>query len=177
MHHLDFEIRILRQYWISDDGKYDETDICSHGFVYARIGPEVICHEETLSVATSSSALYLMRTLEQNVEPGQFSNQLLPCCGHFIIPNEGSENYVVIVGYPNGVDWSVKHQNGDVILTSEKGTQGKIPFDTYRKMIIQYANKVESFYGKPDRKVPNESDRKGFEQFWAEWRELKSKWS
>lgn len=173
MNQLDFEIRMLRQHWISDDGQYDKADKCSHGKVYVRIGSEVISDEKSGSWATTSSALYLMRTLEQDCKPGELSNQLLPCCGHYIIPKEEGRNQILVIGCPNGIDWSVKHLNGEVILTSEKGTEGKISFEAYRHMVIKYANEVEAFYGDPSKKVPDESDRKGFEQFWAEWRELK----
>lgn len=151
--------------------------MCSHGLVYARIGTEVISNEKSGSWTTTSSALYLMRTLEQDCEPGQFSNQLLPCCGHELIPNEEGQNHVVIVGCPVGVDWSIKHLEGEVLLTSEKGTKGKLPFCVYRDMIIDYANRVEAFYGDLGKKVIDDYDQDGFRQFWAEWKELKKKWT
>ena len=39
----------------------------------------------------------------------------LPCCGHFMIPNETLDN-VTILGCPNGIDWSVIHDGN---LTSQ----------------------------------------------------------
>lgn len=53
-------------------------------------------------------------------------NQMLPCCGHFMIPNETLDN-VTISGCPNGIDWSVIHDGNSVILELEDGEIVKCP--------------------------------------------------
>lgn len=65
-----------------------------------------------------------------------------------------------------------------MIFESEKGSKGKLPFDDYKKMVLDFTDKVEMFYGSPDNKiVPDEEfDKNGLKQFWAEWMELKEKW-
>ena len=176
---LDFDIKIIRQHWIKDDGQDDNEDLCSHGKVYIRIGTEELSTEESGSLCLSAAGLYLLRSLEQDCDLGQFSNQLVPCCGHFMIPDENGANYVVIMGCPSGVDWKIKHRNEEVIFESQKGTKGKLTFEDYKEKVLDFTREIENFYGKPEDKiVPDDGFYKnGFSQFWAEWQELKIKWS
>ena len=178
MNQTGFEIKIIRQHWINDDGKDDKEDLCSHGEVYIRIGKEELSTKSSGSWTLSVAGLYLLRSLEQDCKLDQFSNQLIPCCGHFMIPNEGGENYVTITGCPNGVDWKIKHTNEEVIFESVNGTTGKLAFKDYKDIVIGFTNEIERFYGNPkDKIVPEEEfDKNGFNQFWAEWEELKNKW-
>ncbi|PQJ21965.1 hypothetical protein [Tenacibaculum sp. SG-28] len=178
MNQTDFEINIIRQHWIKDDGKDDKEDLCSHGEIYIRIGTEEISTKDSDSWTLSVTGLYLLRSLEQDCELNQFSNQLAPCCGHFMIPDEDRNNYVVIMGCPSGIDWKIKHFNEEVIFESEKRTKGKLAFNDYKKKVIDFTNEIEKFYGNPkDKIVPeDEFDKNAFNQFWAEWAELKTKW-
>ena len=42
-----FNIKVLRQHWIKDDGKDNPEDLCSHGEVYLKIGDKEIANKET----------------------------------------------------------------------------------------------------------------------------------
>jgi len=66
-----FDIKILRQHWIGNEGKDNPEDLCSHGEVYLRIGEEVLSSGESGSWTLSSIALYLMRTLNKDYEIGK----------------------------------------------------------------------------------------------------------
>ena len=178
MDQTDFKIKVIRQHWIRDDGKDDKEDLCSHGEVYIRIGPEEISNKESGSWTLSVTGLFLLRSLEENCELLQFSNQLAPCCGHFMIPDDNGNNYVTITGCTSGIDWKIKHLNEEVIFESEIGSKGKLLFDDYKKMVLQFTDEIESFYGNPDDKIVEEDEfiKNGFRQFWAEWKELKTKW-
>ena len=79
-----FNIKVLRQHWIKDDGKDNPEDLCSHGEVYLKIGDKEIANKESGSWTLSSTALYLMRTLNENYKPDKYASQLIPCCGHFL---------------------------------------------------------------------------------------------
>ncbi len=94
-----------------------------------------------------------------------------------MIPSEDGKNYVFIVGCPNGIDWSIKHIADEVIFESEKGSIGKLPLEDYKNMVLKFTNEIENFYGDPnDKIVPEEDlDKNAFNQFWKEWKELKSK--
>jgi hypothetical protein len=179
MGHSDFEIRILRQYWIRDDGKDDKDDCCSHGEVYIRIGSEELSNKETGAWSLSTAGLYLLRSLGQDCQFDEFSNQLVPCCGHMVIPDENIVNFVQIIGCPSGIDWEIVHKGCKVTFKSEKGSTAELPFDEYRNMIIEFTDQIESFYGSPSEKnvLGDDLDKDGFDQFWAEWRDLKDRWS
>ncbi len=177
MTNQEFEIKILRQHWISDDGLYDKTDLCSHGVLFLRIGDEILSDLKSDSWTLSATGLYLLRTLKMDYNIEDFGNYLVPCCGHLLIPDD-NKDYVSISGCNEGLDWNIKHENGNVKFTSEKGAVGKISFEQYKNMILDFTDEIESFYGDPNEKeVPNdEFDQNGFQQFWAEWTELKTEW-
>lgn len=170
-----FDIKILRLHWINDDGKYDEDDICLHGEVYVKIGDETLSNKEAGSWSLSVTGLYLLRSLSQDCSFYELGNQLVPCCGHFMIPDDNGENYVTIMGCPSGIDWKITHKDSIVEFESEKGSKGQLSFLEYKLIVKNFINEIEDFYGKPeDKNVPDdEFDKNGFDQFWNEWRELK----
>ena len=172
-----FEIQILRQHWIKDDGENDLEDICSHGELYIRIGSTVLSNTENGAWALNVCGLFLMRSLDQNCKINEFENYMAPCCGHFWIPDD-HRNYVIIQGCNSGVDWKTEHEDGLVKITSEKGDVGELSFDDYKKIVSDFVQKVEKFYGDPMLKnVPKDKfDQDGFNQFWTEWNSLKLKW-
>ena len=173
----EFEIKILRQHWISDDGLDDKADLCSHGVLFVRIGDEILSDQNSASWTLTATGLYLLRTLKTDYNVGDFDNYLIPCCGHFLIPDD-NKNYVTISGCNDGVDWNIQHKNGSVKMTSEKGTVGIIKFEEYKKAVLDFTDQIELFYGDPkEKEVPDdEFDQNGFRQFWAEWTELKTGW-
>lgn len=178
MEQTTFEIKILRQHWIEDDGKYNKNDLCSHGEVYVRIGSEVLSTKESGSWTTSAAGLYLLRSLEQDCTLNEFFNPLLPCCGFNMYPNKDKENFVDILGCPNGVDWKISHQDNMVRLETEKGMKVILLFQEYKKEVLKFINEVEEFYGNPNNKIITEDgfDKEGFKQFWVEWNKRKKKW-
>nr|WP_294861968.1 hypothetical protein [uncultured Fluviicola sp.] len=173
----DFDIKILRQHWIKDDGNDDKYDLCSHGEIYIRIGDEILSNKETGSWALSATGLYLLRTLENDYQIDQFGSQFVPCCGHFLIPDENGLNHVVIIGCPTGLDWNIEHLADSVIFRSQKGAEGKLSLEEYKTLVLNLISEIELFYGDPTEKhLPEEQfELDGFNQFWAEWNELKNK--
>lgn len=88
-----FDIKVLRQHWIKDDENDNPEDLCSHGEVYLRIGDKEISNEKSGSWTLSSTALYLMRTINENYEPNKYASQLIPCCGHFFKADEDNDEF------------------------------------------------------------------------------------
>lgn len=172
-----FEINILRQHWIKDDGKIDLSDLCSHGELFIKIGNSILSNSEDGSWTLTACGLFLMRSLGQNCDIDEFDNYMAPCCGHFLIPDD-EKNYVKIDGCNSGVDWKTEHENGFVRITSEKGDVAELPFEDYKKIVSTFICQVEDFYGDPKiKKLPKEKfDQDGFNQFWTEWHLLKRKW-
>lgn len=169
-----FEIRILRQHWIKDDGTDAPEDLCSHGTVFVKIGNEIIC--DNYEVTTSAAALHLMRTIKQDYSPMDFAGQLLPCCGHWMTFSKDG-NTVEVHGCPNGIEWTVKHfENGYVHLTTEIGTRMVVSFEEYRNTIMKFADSVEKFYADSSPKIlpEDENDREAYKLFWKEWNTLRN---
>ena len=78
---MSFSISAGSYHWIN--GEADEPgDYCLHGLA-AVIGDERFEYDCTVSAA----ALYLLKTLSEDHIMGE-DNQLLPCCGFFLCPDE-----------------------------------------------------------------------------------------
>lgn len=159
-----FSIDATELTWLEDPVN-DPDDQCLHGHAVATIGQrklEFVC-------TVSATALYLLKTLTEDHAIGQ-DNQMLPCCGHFLIANESLDN-VTIIGCDHGEDWSVEHSGDQVILTLKDGYQVSVPIDEYRAEVFQFADKIEAYYNScPPREEPaNEFSRNGYIAFWNEW--------
>ncbi len=167
MSNPQFIIDILDLYWINRETDNPE-DLCLHGNVYVKIGEDVVADNYPCTV--SSTALYLLKSLELNHIIGDWPNQMLPCCGFFIIPSD-IDDTVEISGCSNGIDWSILHTDGYVRLVTEKGHEVNIKLNTYKEIVFNFVDKVEDFYRKSqDKKVSNDQfDRNGYIKFWKEW--------
>ena len=159
-----FNIEIKKLYWADKSLDYP-ADLCLHGDVVATIGDERI--EESCTV--SATALYLLKTLTENHILDE-ENQMLPCCGHTLIPNETNDT-VDIIGCPNGVDWSVLHIDGKIELTTESGNKVVLGKSRYESTVNGFADEILSFYRQSaPKEVPNDDfDGKGYVVFWNEW--------
>ena len=154
--------------WI--DGKKDNpTDLCLHGQAVAVIGTETFKYKATIS----ATALYLLKTLTEDHIIYE-DNQMLPCCGHFIIPNEDLTN-VDICGCPNGIDWSVIHIGNNVKLITDSGKETEVSLEEYRREVLKFADKVEEFYKKctPKDFSGDEYEEMAYRAFWNEWNRRK----
>lgn len=151
--------------WI-DGSKDNPDDLCLHGHVVAIIGD----HKLEYDAAVSATALYLLRTLTEDHVISQ-DNHMLPCCGHFMIPNEELDS-VTICGCPNGIDWSVMHNgDGSITMELEDGTKEKVAIEDYRDEVYRFADAIENFYSSCSPKnVPEDiNDKNGYIAFWNEW--------
>lgn len=160
-----FKIKGTNLHWM--DGLDESLDLCLHGDAEVQIGGERLTHENT---AVSATALYLLKSLTEDHIYGE-DNQMLPCCGHFMVPNDALTE-VRIIGCPNGVDWSVIHENGQVRLITESKREAVVSFDEYREAVFAFADEIESFYKNSKEKVfiKCEEDRESYPIFWEEWR-------
>lgn len=160
----EFRIDAAELHWI-DGSADDPEDLCLHGHAVACIGGRRLEYDCTVSAA----ALVLLKTLTEDHRIHE-SLQLLPCCGHFCIPDAKLEN-VAIIGCDSGIDWTVKHEGDYVVLQLEGGTETAVPPEEYRREVHRFADKIERFY-KPrsPRKMPEDPfERDGYAAFWNEW--------
>jgi hypothetical protein len=174
MSNLKFDLKILDLHWIKNED--DPNDLCAHGHVYLKIGDEVVSDKETGDWTVSSTALSLMRTIAKDYKKNDNDNQLLPCCGHFIIADD-TEETVTIQGCENGINWTIVHTNGTVEHTTDKGEKGIIVKEDYKNLIFDFADQIEQFYkeSRPKLIPADDFDRKGYLTFWKEWRRLRNK--
>lgn len=140
-------------------------DLCLHGHAVARIADHTLEYDATVS----ATALYLLKSLTEDHIIYQ-DIQMLPCCGHILIANDDLSE-VVISGCPNGIDWSVIHNDDIVVLELEDGTKDHISLDEYRAEVFRFADMIEDFYKACTPKVlPDEPFfRDGYIAFWNEW--------
>ncbi len=177
MNNFAFQLNILRQHWVKDDGKDDPDDLCSHGAVYLKIGNEVLADAATGSWTLCNTALYLMRSLRENHALSDYVNRLLPCCGHFFIADEQVDDFVILTGCPTGIDWTIQHlENGQVLHRAESGEEGVVQHAAYKKLVLDFADAVEEFYKQSHPKnIPaDEFQRQGYAAFWKERRKLRA---
>ncbi len=168
---MSFSITADHLFWINGT-KDDPEDLCLHSHAVAIIGNQRLEYEATVS----ATALYLLKTLTEDHIIFQ-DNQLLPCCGFYMIPNKELDN-VTILGCPNGIDWSVvHHDDNSVTLELEDGTKEIIAMDEYKAEVCRFADSIESFYMSCSPKVIPEDTmtRDGYFAFWNEWHRRRGK--
>jgi len=165
-----FHIELESLYWIKNDGADDPDDLCLHGHVSVIIGGINFEYDATVSAA----GLYLLRTLTENhiIHEGE---SMLPCCGNSMIANEDL-SAVDIFGCPNGLDWSVIHEDGKVKLFAETGKSVTISLENYEDEVFAFANSIESYCNKclPKNFPAEEAERNGYTAFWNEWKRRKN---
>lgn len=166
----EFQLELLNIGWMA--GMSEAEDFCAHGKVLVRIGSSILSDANTDEWTVSAGALYLLRTLTQNHTPkAPVGDQLLPCCGHAMWPDEIS-NDVFICGCPNGIDWSVQHETDAVRLTAADGATVLLSKQQYQAKVLAFVDAVEEFYQCSKAKnIPADAeDAEGYALFWREWR-------
>lgn len=158
-----FKIEVSDLSWI--DGSADNPkDVCLHGYAVVYIGDRKL----ERNACVSASALYMLKSLSEDHIIDK-SNQMLPCCGNFIIPDENLEN-VEIYGCPSGIDWSVIHDGENVKLVLDDGFEETVSLNDYQKEVFAFADKIEVFYNSCSPKVMSaEFNRDVYTAFWNEW--------
>lgn len=160
-----FKINAFDLCWI-DGSKDNPDDKCLHGHTVAYIGKKKFEYDAPVS----STALYLLKSLTQDHIVYESDNQMLPCCGHFYIPDKTLNN-VVIHGCINGIDWTVKHAGNNIILIQDDGTEEIIPFIEYQSEVFEFADTVENFYKNcsPKNFYGDKFETDCDTAFWNEW--------
>ena len=173
---MNFDIKILDLHWISNIDNCD--DLCAHGHIYLKIGEQVISDYETGDWTLSSTALYLLRSIEFDYEQDDYGNYILPHCGHFFIADDKEES-VVIQGCDIGIDWKILHTDSkNVTHILENGYEITINKEIYRKIVLEFADKIEQFFkDSKQKRIPSDDfEKKGYLTFWKEWRNLRDRW-
>ena len=173
----NFSIEITEMHWLFKENIH--ADLCAHGKVKVEIGNELIVGiKDDEDWTISAMALFLLRTLERNhTKENQVGEQLIPCCGHFLVFDNDMEE-VYVGGCPSGIDFEVIHENGYVRLKTESKKETLVPFSLYRSEVLKFVDNVEQFYIESgEKEIPeDEFERKGYLEFWNEWKIRRNKW-
>lgn len=157
-----------RLHWVHDDGLDDPADLCAHSPVSLTIDAEVVIGPEAGDFTVSAAAIYLLRTLERDHSPQHpVGDQLFPCCGHAIYDLGGDD--VVIVGCPYGLDLFVRHDAGEICLTTIDARNFRVPAKVWRSAVLGFSSRVQRFYDESHAKSPGPEDAAGFAKMMQEW--------
>ena len=179
----EFNIEIIKLHWLEN---FDNPeDRCVHGKVRVKIGSEIV-EDNTDDIndwwTLNAMALHLLRTLETNhTKTSPVAQCLVPGEGHHIDHNENDFSVHIETAYPmvSGRNWWVTHFENEIILETENGNKTSIQFQTYKKEVLAFADKVEDFYktSSPKKLPENKYDRDGYLKFWNEWNVRRNKWN
>ena len=161
-------------HFLGDSEKERRQDYCLHGNVFLGIDGTVLCDGGEWCV--SASALRFMRSVFDDHIPTS-GEQMIPCCGHFMIPSEDGKT-VDIIGCSNGIDFDVIHENGGITIKTADGEKFFIDCGEYRRAVTEYAGQVERFLSNPPARIFDDDwDRAAVSAFRNEWTELRQRLS
>lgn len=162
-----FRIEAARFYWLKDDGRDDPVDLCLHGHVIVRFGDAVLEDDCTVSAA----ALRLLKTLEEDHPYRGDDEQMLPCCGFFLLPSDDLQTVTYIGGCSNGTDWAVLHEGGYIRIVLADGRTFSVDPAEYRAEVFRFADSVQAYYDSCRPKIlpDDEPERSGWIAFRNEW--------
>ena len=149
--------------------EHAHLDKCAHGQVYLKIDDTVIVDEGKGDWTLTTTALYLLRTLEKShtCESPLFEN-LIPCCGHAMFAIETEPGFVIVECF-NGINFEVIH-NDDGVNIIKDGQSVTISIESWRTAVVGFSKAVKSFHDTSDEKiVEDEDERAGLARFMEEW--------
>jgi hypothetical protein len=170
---MSFELEVTSQGWLeptSADWDPARDDLCSHGDLRLVIGGlEIAAGDGSGDYAISTSAHALLRTLESDHGRGArvVPTSLVMHCGG-----------LTLVSCPYGIDWSVSHRGGRVLLgdvvknETERfaGLAVDLSEDEYRRAVVAFAERAKEPFATVEKSL-DESTRDEYEAFWREYDE------
>jgi hypothetical protein len=158
-------------HFLGDTPKEQASDVCIHGTPVMEINGIPLTDGEDWCV--SASAFRFLQTLSENHFCGG-EEQMFPCCGHYLIPSEDLQT-VIIGGCPNGIDFDVIHEDGNVLFFIDDTCQA-VPYEEYREAVLAYAKQIEDFFREnPPREFNDGYEKNGFTAFCNQWYAMKER--
>lgn len=168
-----FEIKILDQYWI-DKEKDNQDDLCSHGLLFIKINDTIITDEKDDDWTISTTALQLLRTIENNHDL-KTDSPIVQHCGQ-----------IDFLGCPISINWESINKGDTIIIsraqklleTNEKytiyfnGLETVINKKSYIDEVINFTEIVIDFFKGHNPEIEDELDRKNYILFWEELNQL-----
>ncbi|MEQ1645160.1 MAG: hypothetical protein ABL959_17050 [Pyrinomonadaceae bacterium] len=167
----EIELKVVRMHWMENVDPY--ADCCVHGGIYLRFGQRVVSDgKDTWTVSTA--AFNFLRTVFNDHRVGIDGDEaLIPCCGFNMWPIEASPDGLCIPNCNNGIDWSVSHEQGNVIKhTFPDAEMVFTKRDEWASAVCLFADGIFEFLKTAWPKVvQDDEDRRGFELFMKLWQE------
>lgn len=163
-----------RLHWILDDGKDDPSDLCAHSPVRFEIDGVSLLDPTEGDFTVSAAAIYLLRTLyRDHTQKNRVGEHLFPCCGHAIY--DSGDDEVLILGSPNGRDFTVVHEANFVRIRQQDGNSVPLSFEDWRRAVYRFSDEVQAFYNRSLTKTPSDIEEvSGFAKMMNEWDRLRS---
>jgi len=131
-------------HWLSVEAL--QNDLCAHGGVMIERGNRALMDQRNEEWALSAAALMLLRTLnEERTADHRVGEQLFPHCGH-VMYAQGDSDDVLIIGCPSGLDFEVRHRDGQVeIELPDQPPVGMSPAE-WRAAALWFSEAITAFY-------------------------------
>ncbi len=166
-----FVLRILDQHW--SETEPERFNLTSLGRLFVEIDSQVIIDGREI-YGLSESALALLRTIERDHFPKNHVAEKLIFhgCG-----------YVLMQGCTIGADWSVLHEEENIILkdffrwdtpdetrpTRFGDLSVSLSTQEYKKIVLAFANEVKQFFNGQEKEFINETEQQDYAKFWQEF--------
>jgi hypothetical protein len=166
-----FRLDLVEQTWLGNEPP--QFDLCSHGRFWLEVNGQVILDGREI-YGISESALALLRTLDHDHTPQQSMAEKL------IFHGCGT---VLMMGCPIGVNWSVFHQEDQVLLkdfkrwdSSDEQRPSEFPdlevvlsFKEYQRQVLALCTQVREFFKRESKEFFDTQDQINYERFWSEF--------
>lgn len=172
---VSLTLRLHDPQWIRNAAG-DPADLCAHGRVELCVGETVFVRPEDGVWTVSAAGLFLLRSLQADHplqgRESQSCAYLFPCCGFDVFIHQ---DRLAVSGCPHGADVAVLHDGGRVRISTANAS-AEVPLKVWRAAVLSFAREVEAFYARcaPKEPAPEAEARKGWAEFWREWRERSS---
>ncbi len=158
-------------------GETDEEkryDLCLHGKATLRVNGHTFA--DGIECCISASALRFLRSLSSDHKTGE-EEFLFPCCANMMIPSDDGKT-VTVIGCPNGIDFSVLHNENFIILVLPGVEQVPIGLSEYKTAVLCYAKTIIDFMqNSPERIFKDDFEKAGYEAFLTEFNDLMAKYT
>jgi len=133
-------------------------------------GNRLLVDQRNEEWALSAAALMLLLTLnEDRTADHRVGDQLFPHCGH-VMYAQGDSDDVLIIGCPSGLDFEVRHRDGQVEIELPDQPPVGMSAAEWRAAVLSFSEAITAFYAASSSKQPSEEiDAKGYQAFRAEW--------
>jgi hypothetical protein len=167
------EIKILKQYFLGNQ-ENKQSDLCSHGLILLKINDKIISDEKDDDWTISTSALQLLRTID-NTHNIDIDYPIIQHCGG-----------IKLLGCPISINWESINKGNYINISKvhkcpTTNTKDKIGYpdaeisinkNIYVKEIMHFAEQVIDFFNGHNPIIEDEYDRNNYKLFWEELNHL-----